>query len=141
MVSCSSIVKIFIKEFDDVTEERKWVYHHTLDIIGFIYYNEATSRLQIINEDKIYAYIMNKATNLPDIESVTYNYMKCSHAVFGRKQKYCCTYKINHRGFEVYSRHYENTFKGTINNEEFTNSIILESKKLNSFLVSRKDKI
>jgi Cys-tRNA synthase (O-phospho-L-seryl-tRNA:Cys-tRNA synthase) len=85
MVSSSSIVQFFVKEWDDVIEETRWIYHHTLRIRGFIFFNIATSRLQIINEEKIFAYIMNKQTNLPDIESVTYNYMKCSLAVFGRK--------------------------------------------------------
>ena len=61
--------------------------------------------------------------------------------MFGRKQKYCCTYKVNHRGFDIYRKNYENTFKGLINDEDFTNSIIIESNKLNGFLVSKKDKV
>jgi len=59
IVSSSGITIFFVKEWDDVIEDRRWTYHHKVDIIGFIFYNAATLRLQIINEDKIFAYIMN----------------------------------------------------------------------------------
>ena len=78
---------------------------------------------------------------MPEIESVMYNYMKCSQLVFGRKLKYCVTFKINQKGIDIYRRQYEHTFKGLINNEDFNNSSVIESKKLGSILISRKDKI
>jgi hypothetical protein len=84
---------------------------------------------------------MNPVTYMPELDDVMYNYMKSSNLIFGRKLKYCCSYKINHRGVDIYSRKYENCFKGRINTENFSNSIIIESKKLNSILVSKKDKI
>jgi L-ribulose-5-phosphate 3-epimerase UlaE len=45
MVSSSNILQFFVKEWDDVTEQRRWNFHHTINIRGFIFYNSATKRL------------------------------------------------------------------------------------------------
>ena len=62
--------------------------------------------------------------------------MQCSQMMFGRKKKYCITYKEHQKSFDVYTRKYEHNFKATIVEGNCARSRGLLIPSMNAFLVS-----
>jgi hypothetical protein len=69
------------------------------------------------------------------------NYIGCTAMLFGSLVKYGVTYKQDQPGFELYKRKYTHDFKNLIVDENFNKSYPLEVEIINSFLVSKNDKI
>jgi hypothetical protein len=61
--------------------------------------------------------------------------------MFGSRVRYCVTYKTNQRSFDVYRRRYIHDFKVPISDEDLEGSIGLELEKMNSYLVSKINKV
>ena len=61
LVCRSSCEILFFRiEFDEDEERRMWKQYHILDHRGFIYYINGNIRLQIVTDDFIYFYLMDK---------------------------------------------------------------------------------
>ena len=142
LVARSSSDILFFKIVkDEETGERKWKLYHTEEVRGFIYYIKGNVRIQIVTDDKVRFYLMNKDTLMPILENVMFNFMTCNNMMFGSKVRYCVTYKTNQKSFDIYRRKYWHDFKVPITNENLEGSICLELQKMNSFLVSKVDTI
>ena len=78
---------------------------------------------------------------MPKLENTMNNYIGCTAMLFGSMVKYGVTYKQDLPGFELYKRKYTHDFKNLIVDENFNKSYPLEVEIINSFLVSKNDKI
>ena len=78
---------------------------------------------------------------MPKLENTMNNYIGCTAMLFGSLVKYGVTYKQDQPGFELYKRKYTHDFKNLIVDENFNKSYPLEVEIINSFLVSKNDKI
>lgn len=87
MVSLYQIVK------DEEDGIRRWELYHSVVKRGFLYFIKGNVRIQIITDEKIFFYTMDKETLLPTLENVMYNYMDCVQMMIGPKVRYCVTYK------------------------------------------------
>ena len=80
--------------FKKDAETSKWVmYHEKKDMRGQIFFIRGNIRIQIITDDKVFFFIMNKETLEPKLENVMYNYMNCSMMMFGPLVRFGITYK------------------------------------------------
>lgn len=91
----SSDILFFKTVIDEDTEEKVWRQYKVIEKRGFIYYIKGNIRIQITTDDKIYFYLINKETLMPNLENVMYNYMGCNQCMFGSKVRYAVTYKTN----------------------------------------------
>lgn len=91
----SSDILFFKIVIDEDTEEKVWRQYKVIEKRGFIYYIKGNIRIQITTDDKIYFYLINKETLMPNLENVMYNYMGCNQCMFGSKVRYAVTYKTN----------------------------------------------
>jgi hypothetical protein len=57
---------------------REWRQYFELSIRGFIYFIRGNKRIQVTSDDKIYFYLMDPETLLPELENVMANYMGCN---------------------------------------------------------------
>jgi hypothetical protein len=83
-----------------------WKQFHALPHKGFIFFIKGNVRIQITTDEKIYFYLIDSETLMPILENVMYNYMDCNQTMFGKKVKFCVTYKTNMNSFDVYRRKY-----------------------------------
>ena len=137
----SSDILFFKIVKDEETGERKWEMYKVIEVRGFIYYIKGNVRIQITTDDKIYFYLIDKETYEPKLENVMFNYMQCNQMMFGSKVRYGVTYKTNQRSFDIYRRRYWHDFKVPISNENLEGSLGVEINSMNSFLVSKIDKV
>lgn len=137
----SSDILFFKIEKDEETEERKWKQYKMLEVRGFIYYIKGNVRIQITTDDKIYFYLICPNTFMPILENVMFNFMTCNQMMFGSKVRYCVTYKTNQKSFAIYRRKYWHDFKVPISTENLEGSIGLELASMNTYLVSKIDKV
>jgi hypothetical protein len=99
----------------------QWKLYHTLeDIRGQIYYIRGNVRIQVVTDEKVYFYLIDKKTFAPSLENVMYNFMQCSQLMFGARVRYGISYKAGQPDFVVYTRKYFHNFKVAIcsNNHE-----------------------
>ena len=94
---CRSSTKVlFFKQMKDIdTGEIKWTQYHTIKVRGFIYYIKGNIRIQITTDQKIYFYLIDKETYMPELENVMYNFMCCNQMMFGSRVRYGISYKTN----------------------------------------------
>ena len=137
----SSDILFFKIVTDEDTGDRKWTQYDVKHVRGFIYYIKGNVRIQIVTDDKIYFYLIDKETFECIYENVMFNFMNCSQMMFGCKVRYSVCYKTNQRSFDIYRRKYEHDFKVPISSENLEGSIGLELIKNHSFLVSKIDKV
>lgn len=86
---------------------------------GQIYFIRGNVRIQVVTDEKIYFFVIDKDTFMPTLENVMYNYMQCSVMMFGSRVRFGITYKSNQPGFSVYTRKYFHNFKVAISNENY----------------------
>ena len=100
--------------------EGRWTEYHKLDnmrgTIFFmhfrvqvasetnIYGRSGNIRIQITTEEKIYFYLINQRTLMPELENVMFNFMKCSSLMFGARVRHGIAFKVNQPGFEIFTR-------------------------------------
>lgn len=142
LVARSSSDILFFKIVkEEETGVRKWKLYHTEEVRGFIYYIRGNVRIQIVTDEKIRFYLIDKETLQPILENVMFNFMQCNNMMFGSRVRYCVTYKTNQKSFDIYRRKYWHDFKVPILNENLEGSVCLELQTMNTFLVSKIDKI
>ena len=92
----SSLKILFFRQvWDHDIEQSRWVIYHKIKIRGFIYFIKGNVRIQIVSDNLIYFYLVDPITLIPTLENVMFNFMNCSQMMFGKKVKYCITYKTN----------------------------------------------
>ena len=75
---CSSSVLFFKLETDIFTHEKSWVNYHTIDSCGFVYWIKGNKRIQVTTNEKIYFYLIDPITYMPELENVMFNFMNCT---------------------------------------------------------------
>jgi hypothetical protein len=48
---------------------------------------------------------------MPELENVMNNYMNCNQMMYGKRVKFCVTYKTSQKSFDIYRRRYQHNFK------------------------------
>ena len=76
---------------------------------------------------------------MPELENVMYNYMGCTQMMYGRRVKFCVTYKGGQKSFDIYRQKYQHNFKVPVSGENLEGSKGLEIKSMNAFLVTQVD--
>lgn len=66
---------------------------------GQIHYIKGNIRIQIVTDELINFYIIDKTTFEPILENIMYNNIECSNMLFGAQVRFCITYKTNQKGF------------------------------------------
>ena len=75
----SSSILFFKKINDEDGDGTIWQKYHELgDTRGSIYFIKGNIRIQIVCEDRIYFYIIDKETLIPQLENVMLNFMKAT---------------------------------------------------------------
>lgn len=87
---------------------------HQVPVRGFIYFIKGNVRIQIVTDEKIFFYRISDGT--PELENVMVNFMRCNQMMFGRKVRYCITYKTNEQNFTIYTRKYTHNFMANLSN-------------------------
>ena len=105
---------------------KKWVLYKTLKIKGFVSYTKGDEGFQIISEDKIYFYGMNKENLQPELRNTMFNYIGCSQMIFDTTLNYCVTYNLNQEDFEIHRRKYQHDFKAKISGHNFEGCMAME---------------
>lgn len=141
VVRCSSQILFFKLVLDEFTGNCNWVRYYTIDQGGFIYYIKGNARIQITTDTEIFFYKIDQSTLEPALENTMFNFMNCSQMMFGRKVKYCITYKTNQKSFDIHRRKFEHDFRNTVVNKDLDGSRGLPIDSMNAFLVSKIDKI
>jgi hypothetical protein len=78
---------------------------------------------------------------MPNLENVMYNYMNCNQCMFGKRVRFCVTYKTNMRSFDVFRRKYQQNYKVPVNLDNLEGANLLELESLNQFIVTMRDKV
>ena len=99
------------------------------------------NRIQITLDRLIYFYYIDQKTLMPVLENCMYNFMGCNQLMFGSKVRYGISYKQNQKSFEIFRRKYMHNLKVCVNDEDFSGSQALELVSMNTFLVSKVDKV
>jgi len=86
-------------------------------------------------------YDICETTLIPKLENVMLNFLSCGMMIYGEKQSFCITFKVNQENFCIYQRKLNHDFLVTLNNENFENSIGINIKGNDSFLVAREGEI
>ena len=144
IISQSSQEIIFYKlEKTDADVFPEWKEYFKLQIKGLIHYIKGNSNFQIITDEKIMFFNIDKKTLMPQIRSVMNNYMECSYLMFGRGtgkdgvQNFCICYKSDSINFDIYQRRYQHNFKTPVAKGDFEGSKSLELQNLGAFLVTK----
>jgi hypothetical protein len=90
LVSRSSKSVYFFKlVYDEEEEDRVWLLYRVIDVPGFISYTKGNVRMQLITEERVYFYMMDKETLEPSMENCMFNYMRCNQMIIGKLVRYC----------------------------------------------------
>ena len=83
------------ENYDDQIDEKRieWHQYYSLDHNGFISFVKGNHRIQRTMDKHIYFYYIDKKTFMPVLENCMYNFMGCSHMMFGPRSLYSITYK------------------------------------------------
>ena len=65
-----------------------------------------------------------------------FNYMNCTNMMFGSQVKYCVTYKLNEKSFDIHRKKYEHGFKTIVLDKNLDGSKGLSLETENMFMVS-----
>ena len=81
---------------------------------GQIYFIRGNIRIQVVTDETIYYFMIDKKTFEPTLENSMNNDFNCSMLMFGRAVRYGIAYKNSQSGFRIYSRKYYHNFKVAI---------------------------
>ena len=79
--------------------------------------------LNVIEDDFIFFYEINKETLIPTVKNVMKNFMQCGMIRFGEKNIYCVTYKLNQPNFNKYKRKMDHDFRVCVNTEDYEHAL------------------
>ena len=111
------------------------------DTRGQIYFIRGNVRIQIVTDEKIYFYLIDKETCEPKLENVMYNYMQCSQMMFGTRVRYGITYKTNQPGLQIYTRKFYHNFRVSLTNENFEGAKGSNLGSKNAYVMCEKTRI
>ena len=167
LVTRSSSSILFFK----IDEETKlWKQYHKFENMrGQIYFIRGNIRIQVVTDEKIYFYMIDKVTEkrkqskkerketmmksslvdsdvevitfMPNLENVMYNFMNCSQLMFGTRVRYGISYKANQPGFQIFTRKYYHNFKVAITNENFEGAKGANLSSMNAYIMAETTKI
>ena len=102
LVARSSTKMIFFK----INKETGlWTpYHKIPNMRGTVFFIRGNVRIQITTEKKIFFYLVDKKTLMPELENVMYNFINCSSLLIGSMRRYAVGFKASQKNFEVYTR-------------------------------------
>ena len=80
-------------------------------------------RIQVTTDERIYFYIIDRETLLPELENVMNNFMGCSQMLVGLKVRFAITYKQNEQDFNIWSRRYYHNFKVKLTNTDLEGAV------------------
>ena len=142
LISRSSNSMIFFKKCKDDKDPDApaiWRQYCTLDNKrGTLFFIRGNIRIQITCEEKIYFYIINKMTLMPELENVMYNFMNCSSLMFGSRVRYGISFKQSQPDFEIYTRSHYHNFKVCINNNNFEGAVGCNLASQNAYVMAEK---
>lgn len=73
-----------------------WTQYHQIDKMrGQIFFIKGNIRFQIVTDEKVYFYLIDKETLIPELENCMFNFMKCSMMMIGPAKRYSVCYKTN----------------------------------------------
>jgi hypothetical protein len=137
----SKSVYFFREEEDEETGDKLWVQYHTIDKPAFISFTEGNVRLQLIENEMIYFYVIDKETWMPKLDSVMSNYLVCNQMIIDRNVRYCISFKANQKDFMITRSKYNHEFMVQLNNQNLEKQIGLCLDNKDAFLVSHTDKV
>ena len=77
-------------------ETGKWTNYHTIhDMRGTVFFIRGNVRIQITTERKIYFYLVDQKTLMPELENVMYNFINCSSLLIGSMKRYAVGFKAS----------------------------------------------
>ena len=88
-----------------------WKQFHSLPHKGFLFFIKGNIRIQVTTDERIFFYLINPDTLMPELENVMNNYMNCNQMMYGKRVKFCVTYKTGVRSFDIFRRRYQHNFK------------------------------
>ena len=151
LVARSSSSILFFKINKDKTdgETGSWKQYFCLNNVrGQIYFIKGNIRIQVITDDKISFYTIDKdkkdnkpPTFLPTLENSMNNDMHCSMMMFGKAVRYCVTYKSSSPGFRVYKRKFYHNFKVTIDASNFEGSQGVNLGEMKAYAIATRTQI
>jgi len=142
IVRSSCEVLFFKLKWDRYEEIFRWVIYSSIHCQGRVYFMKKNDLFQISTSAKIYFYKIDSKTGEPKLNNVMNNFMDCAIMMYGVKGKYCITYKINERSFDIYRRKYVHDYKVTLHgNYNFEGSRCIPFNELNILLVTQVDRI
>ena len=101
-----------------------WEQYFKIDNMrGSVYFIKGNVRFQITTEQKIYFYLIDKETLLPELENVMWNFMGCSTLMFGARVKFSISFKANESDIKIYSRNNFHNFKVCVNDKSFEGAV------------------
>jgi len=72
---------------------------------------------------------------MPELENVMYNYTGCTQMMFGKKVKYCVTYKTGEKSFDIYKQKLLHNLRVPISHENLEKAGIIVLHNLKVFFV------
>ena len=97
----------------------EWTLYHKIKARGFIYFIKGNIRIQVVTEELIYFYLIDFKDFMPELENVMYNFMGCNQMMFGKRVRYCITYKENQRSFDVYQRKFMHNLRVCVDSDDY----------------------
>lgn len=112
-------------------------YHRINKMRGQIYFIRGNVRIQVITDEKIYFFMINKETLMPTLENVMNNFMNCSMMMIGKFVRFAITYKTNQQGFIIYTRSAYHNFKVTLDARSFEGAHGINFSHLDKYAVGK----
>jgi len=78
VVRSSSEILFFKIMWDEMEQKKRWQLYKVLPHRGFLSFMNGNIRIQVITDEKIYFYLIDKETFMPTLENVMFNYMGCN---------------------------------------------------------------
>ena len=91
LVTQSSGNIVFYKKDE---ETGLWTEYHRLPKMrGQIYFIKGNKRIQVTTDEKIYFFLIDPETFMPQLENAMFNFLDCSQMMFGARVRFSITFK------------------------------------------------
>ena len=91
-----------------------WKQYHSLPLEGNIFHNLDSEKIIITTLEKIYLYIIDPESLLPQLQSVMYNNIKCRYLISSPNNIAYIKYNVGQSEFEMFNRKYMHCFRAQI---------------------------
>jgi len=103
---------------------------------GTVFFVRGNVRIQITTDEKIYFYLIDKKTLLPELENVMLNYLQCSSLMFGPRVRYGIAFKANQADISIFTRKSFHNFKVCIDTNTFEGAVGCELKSIGAYALA-----